>query len=87
MFDYLRPVAGHAVFAALRHAPDGDEQVLFVGNMEGGDIDLTPTELALPGLTPDGWHLSLRTPNIGSDYLGGPITLNDSSGVVFTRTR
>ncbi len=85
VFEYLRPVNGHAVFAALRQAPDGGEQVLFVGNMEGGDIDLTPTELDLPGLTPDGWHLMLRTPNIGSDYLGGPITLNDSSGVVFTR--
>jgi hypothetical protein len=84
-FDYLRPVNGHAVFAALRHAPDGREQVLFVGNMEGGNAALTPTELDLPGLTPDGWSLALRTPDIGSDYVGGPIELSDSSGVVFTR--
>lgn len=86
-FEYLQPVDGHAVFASLRHSPDGDEQVLLVANMEGGHADLVPTEVDLPGLTPDGWHLALRTPEIGSDYLGGPITLRDSSGVVFTRSR
>lgn len=84
-FEYLRPVDGHAVFASLRHAPDGSEQVLFVANMEGHPIELDPTRIALEGLTPDGWHLELRTPNIGSDYLGGPIVLEDSAGVVFTR--
>jgi hypothetical protein len=26
-----------------------------------------------------------RTPSIGSDYLGGPLTLHDSMGLVFTR--
>ena len=86
VFDYLQPVDGHAVFASLRHAPDGDEQVLVVANMEGGHAELVPTEVDLPGVTPDGWHLALRTPEIGSDYLGGPITLRDSSGVVFTRS-
>jgi hypothetical protein len=87
VFDYLQPVDGHAVFVSLRHSPDGDEQVLMVANMEGGHADLDPTHLPIPGLTPDGWYLALRTPNIGSDYLGGPITLSDSSGVVFTRRR
>ncbi len=85
VFDYLRPVDAHAVFVSLRHAPDGGGQVLLVANMEGRPIDLDPTTLELPGLDPDGWHLELRTPNIGSDYLGGPITLEDSTGVVFTR--
>jgi len=86
-FDYLRPVDGHAVFASLRTSPDGSEQVLVVANMEGGDAELDPVHVDLPGLEPDGWYLQLRTPNIGSDYLGGPIMLNDSSGVVFTRGR
>jgi len=86
-FDYLKPVDGHAVFASLRGSPDGSEQVLVVANMEGGDAELDPVRVDLPGLDPDGWHLRLRTPNIGSDYLGGPITLTDSSGVVFTRGR
>ncbi len=56
-------------------------------NMEGGHADLDPVRVDLPGLDPEGWYLRLRTPNIGSDYLGGPITLTDSSGVVFTRGR
>ncbi|MFU8839253.1 MAG: glucosylglycerol hydrolase [Nitriliruptoraceae bacterium] len=86
-FDYLRPVDGHAVFASLRTSPDGREQVLLVANMEGGHAELDPVRVDLPGLDPEGWYLRLRTPNIGSDYLGGPITLNDSSGVVFTRER
>ncbi|MCC5950066.1 MAG: hypothetical protein JJT89_16575 [Nitriliruptoraceae bacterium] len=84
-FEYRSPVAGSTVFAGLRTAPSGDEQVLFVANMQGAPADLVPTELDLPGLTADGWYLDLRTPDIGSDYLGGPITLNDSAGVVFTR--
>jgi hypothetical protein len=86
-FDYLKPVDGHAVFASLRTSPDGSEQVLVVANMEGGGAALDPVRVDLPGLDPDGWYLQLRTPNIGSDYLGGPITLHDSSGVVFTRGR
>jgi hypothetical protein len=28
--------------------------------------------------------VALRTPPIGGDYLGGPISLGDSMGVVFT---
>jgi len=67
-FDYLKPVDGHAVFASLRNSPDGSEQVLIVANMEGGDAVLDPVQVDLPGLDPDGWHLQLRTPNIGSDY-------------------
>ena len=86
-FDYLRPVDGHAVFASLRTAPDGREQVLVVANMEGRDVELDPVHVPLAGLDPSGWYLRLRTPNIGSDYLGGPLTLTDSSGVVFTRER
>ena len=97
-FTYLRPVDGHAVFVVLRVAPDRSEEVLLVCNMEGGPIDLTPTRVARDHLThldeassplarldPAGWEVALRTPNIGSDYLGGPITLTDSTGVVFTR--
>ena len=86
-FDYLQPVDGHAVFASLRTSPGGTEQVLVVANMEGGDAALDPVHVDLPGLDPQGWYLQLRTTTIGPDYLGGLITLNDSSGVVFTRGR
>ncbi len=85
VFDYRRPVNGSVLFCSLRHGPGG-EQVLMVANMEGGAVeDIDPVRLDLPGLTPEGWHLALRTPPIGSDYLGGPLTLHDSMGVVFTR--
>jgi hypothetical protein len=29
--------------------------------------------------------VALRTPPIGGDYLGGPLTLHDGMGVLFTR--
>jgi hypothetical protein len=86
-YTYLTPVDGHAVFAVLRSAPDGGEQVLLVANMEGGPAGLAPTDVDLPGLTPDGWEVALRTPTIADDYRGGPIVLHDSTGVVLTRQR
>ncbi len=85
VFDYLHPVEGRTVFACLRNSPVSDEQVLFVANMQGGPADLNPVELPLPGLTPEDWYLQIRTPDIGTDYLGGSVTLNDSAGLVFTR--
>jgi len=85
-FDYLRPVEGHVVFAGLRRAPDGSEAVFLIANMEGKPVTLDPARLDRPGVSAGGWHVALRTPPIGSDYLGGEITLNDSMGVVFTRS-
>ncbi|MBD3678449.1 MAG: hypothetical protein HUJ27_08610 [Rhodobacteraceae bacterium] len=84
-FDYLRPLNGRTVFTSLRNGPDG-EQVFSILHMEGketGEID--PLRLPIPGLEGFGWEVALRTPGIGSDYLGGPITLRDSMGLVFTR--
>jgi hypothetical protein len=55
--------------------------------MEGkplGDID--PLTLPVPGIDGSGWRLALRTPSIGSDYIGGPITLKDSMALVYERT-
>ena len=86
-FDYLHPIEGRCVFTSLRHGPDG-EQVFSIMHMEGlatGEVD--PTALPIDGLGGGGWSLDLRTPDIGSDYLGGPITLRDSMGLVFTRKR
>jgi len=84
-FDYLRPIAGRCVFTSLRHGPDG-EQVYSVMHMEGQPTDeFDPLALPMEGLGGEGWELALRTPDIGADYLGGPITLRDSMGLVFTR--
>jgi hypothetical protein len=86
-FDYLRPIDGRAIFAALRHGPDG-EQVFTITHMEGGGSEeFDPLQLPIAGLEGDGWQLGFRTPGIGSDYLGGPISLHDSMGLVFTRRR
>ncbi|MEO0764120.1 MAG: glucosylglycerol hydrolase, partial [Pseudomonadota bacterium] len=84
-FDYRKPVDGSVVFRSLRHGPDG-EQVFAVIHLEGAPVSLDdPLAAGLPGLEGGGWQLALRSPNIGSDYLGGPITLIDSMGLVFTR--
>ncbi|WP_116085653.1 glucosylglycerol hydrolase [Tropicimonas sp. IMCC34011] len=85
-FDYIRPIDGRTVFTSLRHGPDG-EQVYTVTHMEGGPTDdFDPVRLGIPGLDGFGWELALRTPGIGQDYVGGPIVLRDSMGLVFTRT-
>ena len=85
-FDYLRPLEGRTVFTSLRHGPEG-QQVFAVMHMEGQATDeIDPLTLPVPGLDGAGWDLTLRTPDIGPDYTGGPITLRDSMGLLFTRT-
>ncbi|MBB5516476.1 hypothetical protein FHS89_002507 [Rubricella aquisinus] len=85
-FDYMQPLDGRVVFTSLRHAPDGG-QVYSIMHLEGGPTgEFDPLRIGLPGLDGFGWEVALRTPNIGSDYVGGPITLHDSIGLVFTRT-
>lgn len=84
-FDYLRPTKGSVLFQSLRHGPDG-EQVYAVAHLEGKPVlDFDPTALPLPGLQGGGWHVALRSPSIGSDYLGGPISLHDGMALLFTR--
>ncbi|MEM1428674.1 MAG: glucosylglycerol hydrolase [Pseudomonadota bacterium] len=86
-FDYLRPLQGRTVFTALRQGPTG-EQVYSVMHMEGKPTDeIDPMSLPVPGIAGGGWSLALRTPDIGSDYLGGQITLRDAMGLVFVRDR
>jgi hypothetical protein len=86
-FDYLRPIDGRTVFTALRHGPDG-EQVYLVTHMEGDATEpLDPLALPVPGLDGDGWSVALRTPGIPQDYAQGPLSLHDSTGVLFTRRR
>jgi hypothetical protein len=84
-FDYVRPVDGRTVFTSLRHGPDG-AQVFVVAHMEGKPTDeLDPLGLLAPGIDRSGWRVGLRTPSIGSDYEGGPITLKDSMSLVFVK--
>jgi hypothetical protein len=87
VFDYAEPVAGSVLFRCLRHGPDG-EQILLLANMEGQAVgEFDPVHADLAGLDPADWELALATPPIGADYRGGPLTLRDSTGVLFTRRR
>ena len=84
-FDYRSPVAGSVIVRSLRHGPN-DEQVYAVVHMEGQEVPaFDPVRDDIPGLKGDGWRVEVRTPPIGPDYLGGPITLHDSMGVIYTR--
>lgn len=83
--DWRRPTEGAVVFCCLRRGPDG-EQVYAVAHLEGKPlVDVDPLDFPLPGLDGGGWHVALRSPPIGSDYLGGPLTLGDGMAVLFTR--
>jgi hypothetical protein len=85
VFGYRQPVNGVVLFTSLRHGPDG-EQVFMIAHMEGGPVDdLDPLTLPIEGLHGGGWQVALRTPPIGTDYLGGPLTLHDGMGVLYTR--
>jgi hypothetical protein len=84
-FDYLKPIDGRTVFTALRHGPHG-EQVFVVAHMEGKPTDeVDPLTLPVPGIEGTGWRVALRTPSIGPDYTGGPLTLKDSMALVYIR--
>ena len=85
VLDYHTPTRGTLAFRALRHGPDG-EQVFMVAHLEGGPVvDIDPLHLPIEGLHGGGWHVALRTPPIGGDYIAGPLTLEDGMGVLFTR--
>lgn len=84
-FDYQRPMRGAVVFRCIRNGPDG-EQILVVVHMEGKPLkDLDPTSPSVSGVKSGHWHVTLRSPQIGSDYLGGPIDFREGMALLFTR--
>ncbi|WP_232829287.1 glucosylglycerol hydrolase [Tropicimonas sp. IMCC34043] len=84
-FRYAEPIDGRTLFVAHRKGPEGQE-IFSLCHMEGLPTeDIDPFDLAPEGMSRDGWHLTMRSPNIGGEYTGGPITLKDSMGLVFTR--
>jgi len=48
-----------------------------------GEFD--PLRLPIQGLEGFGWEVALRTAQVGSDFIGGPLSLHDSMGLVYTR--
>jgi hypothetical protein len=84
-FDYVTPTDGAVAFRSLRRGPDGEE-VFAVAHLEGKPlVEVDPTAMDFAGVEGGGWHVALRSPTIGSDYLGGPLTLHDSMAVLYTR--
>ncbi|MDO6585551.1 glucosylglycerol hydrolase [Salipiger sp. 1_MG-2023] len=84
-FRYVEPIDGRTVFVSLRNAPQGGE-VFTICHMEGGETEeIDPLDLLPDSVSRNDWYLAIRSPGIGSDYMGGPITLRDSMGLVFTR--
>jgi hypothetical protein len=88
--DYRYPTDGSVLFYGLRRAPEGEESVLFLANMEGAPYSITPLSLPVPDLPQRGWTLALTTPGLGAAQavrFDQPVTLRDSEGVVFTRAQ
>jgi hypothetical protein len=84
---YLHPADGTVLFHGLRYALDGNEQILFLANMEGAPCSVVPTALPIPGLPQDGWRLALAAPGVEAEGADRAIRLRDGHGVVFIRTQ
>jgi hypothetical protein len=84
-FDYRHPADGTVLYYGYRTAPDGNESVLFLANMEGVAAIEIPTELPIEGLPADGWELVLASPDIDTVTADEPVTLANGQVVVFTR--
>ena len=86
-FDYVSPIEGSVDYRFLRRGPDG-EDIFGIVHMEGRPVvDVDPTAATnIPNLG-DGWEVALRAPGIPSEYRGGPVTLHDGMGVLYTRRR
>ena len=84
-FARRTPVDGSVVFFGLRHAPDGGERLVFVGNMEGAPTRLTPGELPLEDLDATGgrWRRALATAGLEGAQMDAEIELANGSAVVF----
>ena len=82
VFDYVHPVDGTVVYYGFRESPDGDEQVLFVGNMEGPEVTVEPTSLD-PSIPDSGWELALAAPGTTPDL--DSLSLDNGQAVVWIR--
>jgi hypothetical protein len=81
-----QPCQGGTVVFGLRHAPENDEQLLVVVNLEGVTRSVTPTDLPLPDLPHDGWQVALATPGLLVHNPMEPIELANGAGAVFVRS-
>ncbi|MGF1477832.1 MAG: glucosylglycerol hydrolase [Geminicoccaceae bacterium] len=85
VFDRRWPCQGTVSFYGLRRSPDGGERILFVANMEGQPVTVTPSELPIPDIAGGTWTVAVATPRLAFAYDGGPVTLNDSEGLLLVK--
>ena len=83
VFDYVHPVDGTVVYYGFRESPDGDEQMLFVGNMEGPETTVEPTALD-ESIPESGWEVVLASPGAESADTDS-LSLDNGEAVVWTR--
>ncbi len=83
--DYVYPTDGAVLYYGYRRAPGDDEELLFVGNMEGVKRTVTPTDLV--DVDEDGWAVALSSPELDVEAAGDPVALSDSQAALFVRAR
>ena len=83
--QYRHPCDGTVLFYGLRQSPDGAEQILFAGNMEGAPTTFTPTALPLHDLPGTGWTAALQSPGLTASRADQLLTLRNGEAVIFTR--
>jgi hypothetical protein len=81
---YREPCNGTVLFSGWRPAPDGEEEVLFVGNMEGREVEVVPRRHAPEGRR-DGWTVPLATPGLSVGGADEALSLSNSEAVLLTR--
>jgi len=84
-FEHIQPLNGRVLIYGMRESPAGDEQVLFIANMEGSPITLTPSALPIPDLAKHGWEPVLASPGCEVQGFDMPVTVGDSQSLVFVR--
>lgn len=84
-FGRIIPEEGSIFFYILRKEPDGEEELLYVGNMEGSPRQVTPVDLPIPGLAATWWTPAVAVPGLQRPEAEGSVCLANGQGVLFSR--
>lgn len=83
--DRRKPANSSMVYFALRTSPEHDEQIMFIGNMEGLPAEIHLFDLPVPHLERQGWTNVQATPGLWVDNFEKPFTLYDNQAILLTR--
>ncbi|WP_411966673.1 glucosylglycerol hydrolase [Haloferax sp. YSSS75] len=89
-FTYRHPTDGTVLYYGFRTSPDSEEQLLFVANMEGVPVDVSPEYLAAdaaedenaPMIPTDGWEPALVAPDVAESTA---VELDNGDAIVWRR--